>query len=426
MTSRIQRALALREGETGPLILSCLLFWLLMSGYYILRPIRDEMGIAGGQDLLHTLFLVTLAVTALAAPAVGWLVRRFRREVFLPVALRFFALNLVIFYLALRFAGEGTLVWAGRVFYVWLSVFNLSALSLFWSFMADGMGYERSRRLFGIVAVAGTVGAVFGSGLTTLLVSAVGRPNLLLVAMVLIEAAARGIGPLSRRFDRAGGGEAAQPDTGILAGVTRTARSPYLLGIAGFLFCYTMSNTFLYFEKTRIVAESVSGSDARAAVLGEIDMWANLLTLVVQLLLTGRLLRSLGAGPLLLLMPLGFAGAFLALGAWPTLTLFIVLQTVLRAANYALAKPARETLFTVVPREDRYKAKNFIDTFVYRGGDAVGSLVTQAAAVIAWVAVPVAAGWALLAVYLGRRQRQLAAGEPAPAPVAGPLRAPTG
>ena len=176
-----------------------------------------------------------------------------------------------------------------------------------------------------------------------------GRPNLLLVAILLIEGAARGVGPLSRRFETMGGAAVPQPDTGILAGVTRTLRSPYLLGIAGFIFLYTLMNTFLYFEKTRIVAESVAGSDARAAVLGSIDFWANLLTLVVQLLLTGRLLRGVGAGPLLILMPIGFAAAFLALGLWPSLTLFIVLQTVLRAANYALAKPARETLFTVVP-----------------------------------------------------------------------------
>lgn len=419
VTSRLERFLALREGETAPVLLSCLLFCLVMFGYYILRPLRDEMGIAGGQALLHRLFLVTLAVTALAAPAVGWLVRRFRREVFLPVALRFFALNLVVFYLALRFADPATLVWAGRVFYVWLSVFNLSALSLFWSFIANGMGYERSRRLFGLVAVAGTLGAIFGSGLTTLLVKAVGRPNLLLAAMVLIEAAARGVGPLSRRFDALGGAATPQPDTGVLAGVTRTVRSPYLLGIAGFIFLYTLMNTFLYFEKARIVAESVSGREARAAVLGSIDLWANLLTLVVQLLLTGRLLRRLGAGPLLLLLPLGFGAAFAALGLWPTLTLFIVLQTLLRAANYALAKPARESLFTVVPREDRYKAKNFIDTFVYRGGDAVGSVASGLAATIAWLAVPLAVVWAALALHLGRRQRKLAEGD-AGAAVAGP------
>ncbi|HPF70461.1 MAG TPA: MFS transporter [Candidatus Krumholzibacteria bacterium] len=415
MTARLQRLFALREDETVPVLLSCLVFWLLMSGYYILRPIRDEMGIAGGQDLLHRLFLVTLAVTALAAPAVGWLVRRFRREVFLPAALRFFALNLVLFFAALKLADPVRLAWAGRVFYVWLSVFNLAALSLFWSFMADGFGYERGRRLFGMVAVAGTVGAITGSGLTTALVEAVGRPALLLAALVLIEGAARLVPVLSRRFD-ALAGDAPRPaaaDSGILAGLTRIARSPYLAGTAAYVFLYTSLNTVLYFEKTRLVAAGVAGATARTAVLGSIDLWANGLTLVVQLLLTGRLLRRLGAGPLLVLLPVGFGGAFLALAIHPTLALFIVLQTVLRAANYALAKPARETLFTVVPREDRYKAKNVIDTFVYRGGDAAGSLITAGATAVAPVAVAAAAAWAALAVALGRRQRTLAAAPPA-------------
>ena len=391
--------------------MSGLLFYLLMSGYYILRPIRDEMGIAGGQDLLHTLFLVTLAVTAVAAPAVGWLVRRYRRSVFLPLALRFFGVNLILFFLALKLADGQLLTWAGRVFYVWLSVFNLAVLSLFWSFMVDGFGYTRSRRLFGMIAVAGTVGAISGAGLTTTLATLVGRPNLLLVAIVFIEASARCVGPLSRRFDTISDGAAPQTrdDTGILAGITRTVRSPYLLGISGYIFLYTLMVTFLYFEQARIVAENVIGREARTALLGTIDLWANTLTLVVQLLLTGRLMSRLGSGPLLVLLPLVFGAGFVILGWKSSLMTLMIFQAVRRAANYALAKPARETLFTVVPREDRYKAKNFIDTFVYRGGDAVGSLVTAAVASITWLALPLAGIWAALAVHLGRRQRIRAA-----------------
>lgn len=382
-----------------------------MSGYYILRPIRDEMGIAGGEDLLHTLFLVTLAVTAVAAPAVGWLVRRYRRSVFLPLALRFFGVNLILFFLALKLADGRILTWSGRVFYVWLSVFNLAVLSLFWSFMVDGFGYARSRRLFGMIAVAGTVGAISGAGLTTALASLVGRPNLLLVAIVFIEASARCVGPLSRRFDTISGSTTpqTQDDTGVLAGITRTVRSPYLLGISAYIFLYTLMVTFLYFEQARIVAENVVGREARTALLGSIDLWANSLTLVVQLLLTGRLMSRLGSGPLLVLLPLVFGAGFLVLGWKSSLMTLMIFQAVRRAANYALAKPARETLFTVVPREDRYKAKNFIDTFVYRGGDAVGSLVTAAVASIAWLALPLAGIWAALAVHLGRRQRIRAA-----------------
>jgi len=424
------RLLALREGETGPVLLSTLLFWLLMTGYYILRPIREEMGLAGGVDNLPRLFLVTLSAMILVAPLLGWLVRRFRREVFIPIALRFFAANLVLFYLALRFADGDTLVTTGRVFYVWLSVFNLCVLSLFWAFMADGFGYERSRRLFGIVAIGGTIGAVFGSGLTTFLVDVIGRHNLLLVSLVLLEGAVRCIGALSRGFAADGfagaGAAAAETDSGILAGVTRTVRSPYLLGISAYIFFYSLTATFLYFEQARIVADNVVGRDARAAMFGTIDMWANVLTLAGQLLLTGRLLRRLGSGPVLALLPVAVAVGFAALGAWPTLTVLVVFQVVRRAGNYALAKPARETLFTVVDREERYKAKNFIDTFVYRGGDALGAaifarILATGIASVAWIAVPVAAAWAAVALLLGRRQRELAAtGEPATAGAAPP------
>ncbi len=410
----MHRTLALRPGETGPVILSGLLFYLLMSGYYILRPIRDELGIDGGEELLHTLFLVTLGVTAMAAPAVGWLVRRFRRAVFLPLALRFFGANLVLFFLALKLADGAVLMVAGRVFFVWLSVFNLAVLSLFWSFMADGFGYERSRRLFGMIAVAGTIGAISGAGLTTTLVDLVGRPNLLLIAIAFIEAAARCVGPLSRRFEATVPADAPTPsemdleDSGILAGITRTVRSPYLLAIAGYILLYTLMVTFLYFEQARIVAENVAGRDARTAFLGSIDLWANVLTLAAQLLLTGRLMARLGSGPLLVLLPVVFGAGFAILGWRSSTTVLVVFQAVRRAANYALAKPARETLFTVIPREDRYKAKNFIDTFVYRGGDALGSLVIAAVASVTWIALPLVGAWAVLSLHLGRRQKKLA------------------
>jgi AAA family ATP:ADP antiporter len=423
------RVLALREGETAPVLLSTLLFWLLMTAYYILRPIREEMGLAGGVDNLPRLFLVTLGAMVLVAPLLGWLVRRHRREVFIPVAMRFFAANLVLFYFALRFAGPELMILTGRVFYVWLSVFNLCVLSLFWAFMADGFGYERSRRLFGIVAIGGTVGAVLGSGLTTFLVDVIGRHNLILVSLVLLEGAVRCVGALSRRFVADGFAPTApatpEPDGGVLAGVTRTVRSPYLLGISAYIFFYSLTATFLYFEQARIIADNVVGRDARAAMFGTIDLWANVLTLAGQLLLTGRLLRRLGSGPVLALLPVAVAAGFAALGAWPTLTVLVVFQVVRRAGNYALAKPARETLFTVVDREERYKAKNFIDTFVYRGGDALGAgifarILATGVASVAWIAVPVAAAWAVVAVLLGRRQRSLAARAAPPEGAAAP------
>lgn len=416
----IASSLGLERAETAPVLLSALLFYLLMTGYSILRPLREEMGLAGGVDNLPRLFLVTLGAMVLAAPLLGWLVRRHRREIFIPVAFRFFAVNLLLFFILLKTASGGLLVLAGRAFYVWLSVFNLFVLSLFWSFMADGFGYGRSRRLFGIVALGGTLGAMLGSGLTTLLVGVVGSHNLFLVAAAFLEGAVRCVGPLGRRFAQDASALDAAADSpsrgGILSGVTRTAGSPYLLGISAYIFFYSLTATFLYFEQAQIVAANVLGRAERAAMFGTIDFWANTLTLAGQLLLTGPMLRKLGSGPVLALLPLVVAAGFAAVGTWPTLTILVVFQVARRAGNYALAKPARETLFTVVDRSDRYKAKNFIDTFVYRGGDALGAgifaRITAGGAgmvTVAWLAVPIALMWAAVAVYLGRRQRALAA-----------------
>jgi len=426
VTSRIERLLALRGEETAPVLLSTLLFWLLLTAHYILRPLREEMGLNGGVENLPSLFMVTLSAMILVAPLLGWLVRSFRREVFIPVALWFFAANLLLFYAAMRLAHGDALVMAGRAFYVWEAVFNVCVLSLFWAFMADGFGYERSRRLFGIVAVGGTVGAVTGSALTTSLVESVGRPNLFLAAVVMLLGAAWTVRVLARVFDS---GRTGRPGAGpaggsILAGITRTLRSPYLLGISLYIFFYTLTATFLYFEQARIIAANVLGRDARAAMFGAIDLWTNILTLGCQLFFTGRLLKKLGTGWILALLPLIVGVGFAALGAWPTLAVLVVFQVARRAGNYALAKPARETLFTVVPREDRYKAKNFIDTFVYRGGDALGAgifaRITSVGVVsVAWLAVPVAAVWLATAMVLGRRQKQLAtAGDDAGAPAA--------
>ena len=415
------RRLGIDPRETRAVLWSALLFYLLLNSYYILRPLREEMGLAGGVDNLPRLFLVTLGAMALVAPLVGWMVRRFSREMFIPLALRFFAANLVLFYLLLRLGGDRPGMLAGRVFYVWVSVFNLVVVSLFWAFMADGFGYDRSRRLFGLIAAGGTLGAIGGSGTTSLMVGIVGRPNLMLLSALLLELAVRCVGTLAREFRRLDPtghpGAPSRRDGGIWAGITRTLASPYLLGISSYIFLYSLTSTFLYFEQARIVAEHIAGREARASLFGLIDLLTNALTLVCQVLLTGRLLRRLGSGPVLAVLPVATIAGFLALGAWPTLSVLVAFQVLRRAGNYALAKPARETLFTVVDREERYKAKNFIDTFVYRGGDALGAgisgrLIPGLAA--AWPAVPAAAVWAVVAILLGRRQQRMAGRTPLP------------
>ncbi len=419
----LQKSLGIRKDETSLVLLSALLFYIVMSSYYILRPLREEMGIHGGVRQLPKLFLTTLAVMALITPMFGALVRRFSREKFIPIVYRFFAGNLIIFYLVLGHIEGESLVLAGRIFYVWISVFNLFALSLFWAFMADGFGYRRGRRLFGIIAIGGTLGAIFGSGLTAYLVDVIGRNNLLLGSILLLEVAVQTVKSLSGRFRSAdfhaeNGPDrpvAKAPGGGVLAGFSLTVSSPYLLAVGGYLFLYSLGSTFIYFEQANIIDANVVTREARTALFGRIDLWTNILTLCGQLLVAGRLIPRLGTGKVLALLPIATAVGFAALGFSPTLMVLVVFQVVRRASNYALVKPARETLFTLVDHNVRYKAKSFIDTFVYRGGDALGagifSVLTQLGiglAGIAFMAVPLALVWGGVGLYLGRRQTQLA------------------
>lgn len=418
---RLLKTFDLQPGEIAPALWSALLFYLLLSAYYVLRPLREEMGLAAGIENLPSMFVGTLAGTVAVAPVFGWLVRRYRRERFLPLVYRFFAVNLLLFQVALRLCDEAQVLALGRVFYVWLSVFNMLAVSLFWSFMADGFGYRRSRRLFGLVAIGGSAGAITGSALTALLVGRIGSAWLMVVSAVLLELGVRLVGRLARRFDaegfRTGDPPPADVDggdgRGLWAGVTLTFRSPYLLAVSGYLFLYSLTATLLYFEQAHIVDAQNLARDARAALFARIDLWTNIASITCQVLLTGRLLKRLGTGWVLALMPAGTAAGFAALAAAPGLGLLIVVQVLRRATNYALARPARETLFTNVDDDVRYKAKSFIDTFVYRGGDLLGAGATKALglaglglAPLAAFAVPVAAAWTWLALDLGRRQRR--------------------
>lgn len=417
----LAKVLKLHPEERQAALWSGFLFYLLLTGYYILRPLREEMGLAGGVYNLPYLYLGTLSVMALATPAFGQLVRRQRRDTFLPLVYRFVAASLAVFYLVFRSAGDEMLLPAGRAFYVWVSVLNMFLVSLFWAFMSDGFGYERSRRLFGFIAVGGTLGAILGSALTSLLVDAIGPANLLLLSIVCLEIAARVIRPLSRRFRQAAfrrneGPPVAvsrAPGEGALAGISLTASSPYLLGVSAYLFLYSLSSTFLYFEQAHIIAALDLSREAKASIFARIDLWTNVLTLIGQLFLTGRLLGKLGTGLVLALLPLATAMGFAALGTAPILPVLVVFQVARRAGNYALARPARETLFTTVDDNVRYKAKSFIDTFVYRGGDALGAggfnLLTRLGlglSGIAWLAVPAALVWGVCGLFLGRRQRR--------------------
>ena len=429
----LRRLLKVEPGEGGPLVWSCGFFFCLLAGWYILRPLRDSMGIAGGvKDIIKWLYLGTVIATLVASIAFSAITTRFSRRRFIPFVYRFFIVNLVIFFLLLRVLPESAHVSLGRVFFVWASVYALFVVSVFWSFMADLFTNAQGKRLFAFIAVGGTLGQIYGSFIAEHLAKPWGGENLLLVTVALLEMACWCVIQLNARTTQ--GVPAATPlasaesaptaalGGGALAGARQVMRSRYLAGICLFLFCYTLTSTFLEITKLDIGFEQFSDSDARVAFFANVNFWAGVTTIVLQILLTSRLIAAFGVGPTLGVLPVVTAVGFVVLGVsivrldpQAVVPVLIGFMAVRRAANYAVSRPAREILYTVVSREEKFKSKNFIDTFVYRFGDLIGAwlypvLKALGATAVSLLAVPIATGWFVVAIRLGRRQKSLAAG----------------
>ena len=441
MTSdRLRRWLArvvnVRPGEVRALCWSFAYFFCLLAGYYVLRPLRDEMGIAGGVRNLPWLFTATFLVMLAAVPVYGAVVAKLPRRSFIPLVYHFFVLNIAAFWLLLTL-DIGT-VHVARVFFVWISVFNLFAVSVFWSFMADLYASEQGKRLFGFIAAGGSLGALLGPAVIVGLAVPLGPVNLLIVAALLIEAAVfcalrlEAAGPLlmaaaapvaatAPALPR----EASAVGGGWLAGITLLARSRYLAGIALWVALLSLAGTFLYFQQASIVAAASDDPAVRTRIFATIDLAIGVLTILVQFAATGRLIKRFGAGPAAALLPAVFCLGFLALWATPVLWVVIAFQAIQRAANFAISNPAREVLFTVVGREEKYKAKNVIDLVVFRGGDAVSGWLFAALrgagldlGAVSLATVPVTAAWLALALALGRgheRRSRASPDNPVPA-----------
>ena len=417
LTAVLRRFIDVRPAEARALVWAWVYVFALFLAYYVLRPIRDELGVAGGVRNLPWLFTGTLVAMLAVNPLFAAAVRRWPRARFIALTYRFFMVNLAAFMALLALASPEQHVWIGRAFFIWVSVFNLFVVSVFWSFMVDVFEAEQGRRLFGFLAAGATLGGMAGSALTSGLVEKLGQHWLLLASIALLEVAvfaSRRLGDISEAFrHKTAADDPNRPvGGGIFAGLTHTFRSPYLLGIAGFILLYTITSTFLYFQQATIAEQNFPERAARTAFFAHIDLWVNGLTLTCQLLLTGRLMGRLGVIVTLCALPLFSVAGFAALAMAPTVAVFVVVQVARRVSNFALARPSREVLFTVVPREDRYKAKNFIDTVVYRGGDQIASwsysgLLALGLSLtgIALVAVPLSGAWLALSVWLGRKQR---------------------
>ena len=424
--------------EVRAMLMSALYFFFTLASYFVLRPIRDEFGVASGVRNLPWLFAGTLGAMLIANPLYAALVVRFPVRRFITITYQFFVVNLLLFYAATRMGANE--VWLGRVFWVWTSVLNLFVVSVFWSVMVDIFRSGQAKRLFGFIAVGGTLGSLAGSATTAVLVQSVGTVNLLLISAVLLEIAAilaaaipasvpdtRGDADASAvsASDSVARLEAKRLPIGgsIWSGFTHVARSRYLSGIALFLMLYTFGSTVLYFAQADIVGRYFTDRETRTAVLAQIEFTTQAITALTQAFLTGRIIRIFGLPAALAIMPAVSLLGFIAIGAsaWgvtPLLATFVALVVLRRATNFAITNPSMEILYTVVSREDKFKAKGFIETFVYRAGDQLAAwgyaglvALGLGLAGISWVSVPLAAIFLAMGVWLGRKQQMLARAE---------------
>ncbi|AWV08265.1 membrane protein [Lysobacter maris] len=420
--------------ESPPLWWAMLYFFSLLCGYYVLRPMRDAMGASGdamavfppallawaaghGIDLqdytLQTLFTGTFVVMVLLQPIYGALVAHFPRRVFLPVVYLFFIACLLGFYWIFHHTVPGR----GGLFFIWVAVFNMFAVTVFWSFMADVFDNDHAKRFYGYIGAGGTLGALAGPALTTALVGRLGVANLLLVSagfLALCLLCILRLRPWAIRRERMhhdASGERAMGGS-IIAGLRLVWSRPLLRALALLLFFGVGVGTLLYNEQAAIVKAFYPDPRDATRYYSLIDGSVNALTLLIQLLLTRWLLRRYGVAPALLIPAFAILAGYALLAMSPLPLLVAVTQVATRAGEFSLGKPGRETLYTRVDRESRYKAKAVIDTVVYRGADLTFVWVHKALAVfgsrVVFVAgIGVAAGLAMAAWRVVRAQRGL-------------------
>lgn len=411
------RFAAIRADERPAAAWGFLSFFAILSSYYLLRPLRDEMGIIGGVKNLSWQFTATFVVMLIVVPVYSAIAARYPRRKIISLVYRCCEATLLAFVVAGWLALPE--IWIARTFFVWTSVYSVLVVSVYWSFLVDTFREEQGKRLFGAIAAGGSLGGLAGPALAALLVKPLGRAGILVAAAVLLEAGVLCAWRLIAWSDARvapGGGRA--PDApvggGIWAGFRLALGSPYLLAISGMLLAYSFTSTVIYRDQARIVAATVTDSAARTALFAQMELGVNIIALIAQGLLTGWILTTLGLLAALCLLPFVTAGGVVALMAAPGLATLVVVQIVRRGLQYGVERPAREVLFTVVSREEKYKAKSFIDIIVFRGGDALSTWIYDGMGALAFPPLAfstgmlfVCAGWTALARYAARRNRSM-------------------
>lgn len=422
---RLSLAVNARDGELLPALCGFLLFLCLFTGYFMLRPIRESMGIAAGVENLQWLFTATFVAMLVAVPLFAWLSARVPRLRLIDWVYGFFGFNLLMFVEVFQFQPDS--IWLAKVFYVWISVYNLFVVSVAWSLMADVFDSEQAKRLFAFVAAGASIGGLLGPALSALLIEPIGASGVMLLAALLLGVTLVLKRALMRWRETGGAGrpDAAptqsprQPLQGNpFSGLTAVFQSPYLLGIAGFVVLLATVSTFLYFEQARLVAELYPDRASQVRIFGTIDIIVQAGALLSQLFITGRIAPKLGIRALLASVPLLMCIGFVGLALAPGFALLAALMIIRRIGEYAFVRPGREMLFAPLDAESKYKAKNVIDTVVYRAGDAMSGwakslldMLGQGAGLAAMVGACCALLWGYLGWQLGRQADNAASRE---------------
>lgn len=415
----LQKIVLLRKGEGRALLWAAAYFFFLLLSFYFLRPVREAMGIAKGVEKLPWLMTATMVAMLLANPIYAVLVSKLTRRRFIPIASHFFAINLVMFVILFKVLPDHGGALLGYVFYVWLSVFNLFVVSIFWSLMSDVFNEDQGKRLFGMISMGGTLGAIIGAATTESLTRGswgikMEPVGLMVLACFGLELAVLCMLRLASHFKLGDSKqELKEPGPDYRQGLRSILASSYLQMICGYILLFAVTSTFLYLMQAEIVAKSFSDQAERTAAFARMDLWGNVLTLCLQLFVASRLLRGLGVAGVLLILPLITMLGFGGLMMWPSFAALLVVQVLRRGLHYAVDRPAREILYINLGPDERYKSKPFIDTFVYRSGDMLGVWLPT---LLAWLAVPMSIAaistssvWLLVSGALGRLLKKEAA-----------------
>jgi AAA family ATP:ADP antiporter len=427
--SKILGLIAEIEPREVKAVLICFVyFFFLMASYFILRPLRDTMGTVYGVKHLQDLFTGTFVVSFVVAPVYAGFASRIKLATFLPWVYGFIALTMLVFFILFQRYADNR--WIAAAFYVWCSTFNLLTISVFWSMMADIFSSTQAKRLFGFIAAGGTVGTICAPAFVTFFVQTVGTNTLLLISAAgfaitalmvrLLESEKRKLVAVDEvaqktSLDKKLGGSP-------FDGFTLLFRSRYLLMIALFLLLMTWISTVIYFQLQDIITKDFASRAARTQAFATIDLATNSIAVLIQLFGTGRFIKRFGVTTGLMLNPVIMVVAFLAVAFFPVLLVLGSIQVTRRFAEYAIAKPSRDMLYTVVDQQAKYKAKNVIETVVYRFGDLTSAWLSAAVlpfgiAGLAVLGMVISAAWFPIAWILGRRYENVRggqlAGEPA-------------